>query len=355
HCRWFYEGQRKANENKRVVILTRSAYAGHQRYGAMTWSGDVASRWEDLKKQITCGINFCAAGIPYWTTDIGGFAVEPRYERAIGRDVEEFRELNMRWYQFGVFNPLFRVHGQFPYREVFRLCPEGHPVYESMVEYNKLRYRLMPWLYSMVGSVSFDDYTMMRPLFMDFPKDAKVRDIADEFLFGSILVAPVTDFLARSRKVYLPKGADWYDFHTGALLKGGKTITADAPLSEIPLFVKAGSIIPMGGDIAYADENPDGPLQIRVYPGADATFTLYEDEGDNYNCENGAYARTLISWNDAEKTLTIGERDGSFPGMAEKRKISVVIVGEGRGAGKQLEAKPDKSLTYSGKAVSVKL
>ena len=354
-CRWVYEGQRQASEAKRVVILTRSSYPGHQRYGAATWSGDVAARWEDLKKQITCGINFCAAGIPYWTTDIGGFAVEPRYERAVGQDVEEFRELSMRWYQFGVFNPLFRVHGQFPYREVFRLCPEGHPVYESMVAYNKLRYRLMPYLYSLTGAVTLDDYTMMRPLFMDFMSDANVRDIADEFMFGSFLVAPVTDFLARKRKVYLPKGADWYDFHTGKLIKGGRTITANAPLSEIPLYVRAGSIIPMGGDISHADENAGGPLQIRVYPGKDCTFKLYEDEGDNYNYENGAYARTEIKWDDAKKTLTIGERDGSFPGLVEKRKVSVVIVSEGKGAGKELEKKADKSVVFSGKPVSVKL
>jgi len=354
-CRWVYEGQRKASEAKRVVILTRSSYPGHQRYGAATWSGDVASRWEDLKKQITCGINFCAAGIPYWTTDIGGFAVEPRYEKAIGQDVEEFRELNMRWYQFGVFNPLFRVHGQFPYREVFRLCPEGHPVYDAMVAYNKFRYRLMPYLYSLAGMVTFDDYTMMRPLFMDFPSDAVVRDIADEFLFGSFLVAPVTDFLARKRKVYLPKGADWYDFHTGKLIKGGKTVVAEAPLSEIPLYVRAGSIIPMGGDIMYADENAGGPLQVRIYPGADASLKLYEDEGDNYNYENGAYARTEMKWDDTNKTLTFGERDGSFPGVAEKRRVSVVVVGKGKGIGKELDAAPSKSFAYAGKQVSVRL
>jgi alpha-D-xyloside xylohydrolase len=355
HCRWFYEGQRAANENKRVVILTRSSYPGHQRYGAMTWSGDVAARWEDLKKQITCGLNFCAAGIPYWTTDIGGFAVEPRYERPVGQDVEEFRELSMRWYQFGVFNPLFRVHGQFPYREVFRLSPEGHPVYNGMVAYNKLRYRLMPYLYSMTGMVSFDDYTMMRALFMDFPEDPKVRDIADEFMFGNFLVCPVTDFKARKRTVYLPKGADWYDFHTGKLLKGGKTLVADAPLSEIPLYVKAGSIIPMGGDIAYADQNAGGPLQIRVYPGKNASFKLYEDEGDNYNYENGAYARTEIVWDDKKKTLTLGDRDGSFPGMAAQRKVSVVVVGKGKGAGKELDSKPAKSFSFTGKQVSVKV
>ncbi len=281
--------------------------------------------------------------------------MEPRYERPIGQDVEEFRELNMRWYQFGVFNPLFRVHGQFPYREVFRLCPEGHPVYDAMVEYNKLRYRLMPYLYSMTGMVTFDDYTMMRPLFMDFASDPKVRDIADEFMFGSFLVAPVTDFLARKRKVYLPKGADWYDFHTGKKIKGGHTIVADAPLSEIPVYVKAGSIIPMGGDIMYADENAGGPIQIRIYPGKDATFKLYEDEGDNYNYENGAYARTELVWNDKAKTLTIGARDGSFPGMAEKRKVSVVMVGKGKGVGKELDAKPAKTAVLSSKKVSVRL
>ena len=213
----------------------------------------------------------------------------------------------------------------------------------------------MPYLYSLTGAVTLDDYTMMRPLFMDFMSDANVRDIADEFMFGSFLVAPVTDFLARKRKVYLPKGADWYDFHTGKLIKGGRTITANAPLSEIPLYVRAGSIIPMGGDISHADENAGGPLQIRVYPGKDCTFKLYEDEGDNYNYENGAYARTEIKWDDAKKTLTIGERDGSFPGLVEKRKVSVVIVSEGKGAGKELEKKADKSVVFSGKPVSVKL
>lgn len=354
-CRWMYEGQREANENKRVVILTRSSYAGHQRYSAATWSGDVASRWEDLKKQITCGINFCAAGIPYWTTDIGGFAVEPRYERAVGRDVEEFRELNMRWYQFGVFNPLFRVHGQFPYREIFRLCPEDHPVYEGLLAYNKLRYRLMPWLYSMTGMVTLDDYTMLRPLFMDFPKDKAVHNIADEFMFGSILVCPVTDFMARNRNVYLPAGADWYDFHTGELYKGGQTICADAPLKEIPLYVRAGSIIPMGSDILYADQNADGPLQVRVYPGCDASFTLYEDEGDNYNYENGAYARTELTWDEAKKTLFIGARDGSFPGMAETREVSLVVVGRGKGCGKELAETVDGMAVMGAESVAISL
>ncbi|MBN1404864.1 MAG: DUF5110 domain-containing protein [Opitutales bacterium] len=353
-CRWVYEGQRAADESKRVVILTRSSYAGHQRYGAATWSGDVASRWEDLKKQIPCGLNFCASGIPYWTTDIGGFAVEPRYERPIGEDVEEFRELQMRWYQFGVFNPFFRVHGQFPFREVFRLVPEEHPVYKAMVAYNKLRYRLMPYLYSMVGAVTQDDYTMLRALFMDFPQDAAVRNIEDEFMFGpAFLVAPVTDYKARSRQVYLPAGATWYDFHTNKQYLGGQTITVEAPLEEVPLFVRAGSIIPFGPEIQYANENPEGPVQLRVYPGADGKFSIYQDEGDGYGYEKGAFSRSSLVWDDAKRTLSISAREGSFPGMAEKRTLSVVLATEDKAAGKEISTSVDKTLTYSGEALSV--
>jgi len=355
-CRWVYEGQRAADESKRVVTLTRSSYAGHQRYGASTWSGDVAARWEDLKKQIPCGLNFCASGIPYWTTDIGGFAVEPRFERPVGEDVEEFRELQMRWYQFGVFNPFFRVHGQFPYREVFRLVPETHPVYKAMVTYNKLRYRLMPYLYSMVGAVTLDDYTMLRALFMDFPNDAAVRDIEDQFMFGpAFLVAPVTDYKARSRSVYLPAGADWYDFHTNRFFKGGQTITVDAPLEEIPLFVRAGSIVPFGTEIQHANENPDGPVQLRVYPGADGEFTMYQDEGDSYNYEKGAFSRSTLKWDDAARNLSVGARIGSFPGMGEKRTLSVVIASEDKASGKDIATTVDNTLTYTGEAVSISI
>ncbi len=285
-----YDNQRTVAPDKRVFLLTRSGFAGLQRYSTATWSGDIGTRWEDMKAQIPAGLNFALSGIPYWTFDIGGFCVEGRYTRAKegSEDMEEWRELNARWYQFGSFCPLFRSHGQYPYREVFNISPEGHPAYNSMVWYDKLRYRLMPYIYSLAGVTYFNDYTIMRAMVMDFGSDLNVESIGDQYMFGpSLLVAPVYKYKARTREVYLPASCGWYDLYTGKYFTGGQKIDADAPYERMPLFVKEGSIIPVGPDIQYVDEKPADPLTLLVYTGRDCVFTLYEDEGINYNYEHG--------------------------------------------------------------------
>jgi alpha-D-xyloside xylohydrolase len=286
-----YENQRKSKPDQRVFMLTRSAYAGQQRYAAATWSGDVAARWHDLKAQIPAGLNFSLSGIPYWTTDIGGFAVEQRYERQKESDLDEWRELNTRWFQFGAFCPLFRSHGQFPYREMFNIAPEDHPAYQTMLSYDKLRYRLMPYIYSLTGMVTQKDYTIMRALVMDFGQDKKVLTIGDQYMFGpALLVNPVTEYKVRTRKVYLPAGSGWYDLKSGQYHKGRQAIQADAPYTDIPLFVKAGSILPCGPEIQHTEEKPADPIRLFVYTGGDGSFTLYEDENVNYNYEQGKFA-----------------------------------------------------------------
>ncbi|MFP4283698.1 MAG: TIM-barrel domain-containing protein, partial [Opitutales bacterium] len=358
NSRAIYEGQRAEAPDQRVFILTRSSFAGQQRYGAATWSGDVASRWEDFHKQIAYGINFSAAGIPYWTTDIGGFSVEPRYEAEpmASEDLEEWRELNMRWYQFGAFSPLFRVHGQYPYREFYYVAPEGHPVYEGMLKYAQLRYRLMPYIYSLAGAVTHDGYTFARPLMMDFGEDKNVSSIDDAYMFGpSVLVCPVTEYRAREREVYLPAGADWYDLHTGDKHNGGQTIVAPAPLGDMPLYIRAGSIVPLGPDVQYVGEMPDAPVELRVYPGADATFTLYEDEGATYAYERGEYAKIDLTWDDATRTLEIGERRGHYEGMPTERIFRLVLVEGTQGRSGERAAQPDKTIKYDGHGVSIAL
>lgn len=351
-----YEGQRQADPDKRVFILTRSAFAGQQRYATATWSGDVAARWSDFRKQIAAGMNFSASGIPYWTHDIGGFAVEPRYEDATGEDLEEFRELNVRWYQFGAFSPLFRVHGQYPFREIYNIAPDDHPAYGAMLSYDQLRYRLLPYIYSIAGSVTFDGDTFMHPLTMDFPKDEQVHDLADQYMFGpAFLVAPVTEYRARERQLYLPEGSLWHDFHSGEIHEGGQTITAPAPYAEMPLFVRGGSIVLMGPDLQYSGEKPADPIEVRIYPGADAEFTLYEDEGVNYNYEKGAFSRIPIHWNDRTRTLVIGEREGSFPGMLEERSFRIVDASRHPGIGGEHSPSADATLTYRGKRLEIPL
>ncbi|MBN2167274.1 MAG: DUF5110 domain-containing protein [Marinilabiliaceae bacterium] len=322
-----YEGQRQVNPNQRVFILTRSAFAGQQRYAAATWSGDVVSRWFDFNAQISAGLNFCISGIPYWTTDIGGFAVEKRYEKQDPGHLDEWRELNTRWFQYGTFCPLFRSHGQLPFREIFNLAPDNSEYYQSMVYYNKLRYSLMPYIYSLSGATYFDDYTIMRPLVMDYSSDSKVLNIDDQFMFGNaLLVAPVTVFKARSRKVYLPLSKGWYDFYTCKFFEGGQTINADAPVSRMPLFVKEGAIIPVGPEIQYACEKNSGALKVYVYQGADGSFTLYEDENVNYNYENGSYCKIVFSYDEEKQMLTIGDRVGNYDGMIEERDFEVIWI-----------------------------
>ena len=351
-----YEGQRKANPVNRVFILTRSAYAGLQRYAAAAWSGDIASRWDDMKNQIGAGINFSLSGLPYWTMDIGGFSVEKRYEQATGAVLEEWRELNARWYQFGAFVPLFRVHGQFPFREIYNIAPESHPAYKSMLYYNKLRYRLMPYIYSLAGNSYQKDNTIMRGLVMDFPTDIKAGNLNDAFLFGpSLLVNPVYKYKERTRNVYLPEGQGWYDLYTGKYFKGGQEINAVAAYEKIPVYVKEGSIIPTGPELQYTSEKPADPLTLFVYTGKDATFSLYEDEGTNYNYEKGAFSSIGFTYTESTNSLTISDRKGSFDGMLKDRAIRIIVIKPKTPKGLNFTSKADHTLTYSGKLITVKL
>lgn len=334
-----YDGQRSVDNNKRVFLLTRSGFAGLQRYSTATWSGDIATRWEDMKSQIMAGLNFSMSGIPYWTMDIGGFCVENRYvagqrlwneRKTENADYKEWRELNVRWYQFGAFCPLYRAHGQYPFREIWEIAPEGHPAYNSMVYYTKLRYRMMPYIYSLAGMTWFKDYTIMRPLVMDFPADTTVHNIGDQYMFGpSLLVSPVYKYEERKREVYFPQSAGWYDFYTGKFQTGGKRTMVDAPYERIPLFVRAGSIIPFGPEMQYADEKPADYIKLYVYQGADAAFSLYEDENVNYNYEQGRYSVIPMTYNETTRQLTIGKRQGEFDGMLKERTFEIVNVNSG--------------------------
>jgi alpha-D-xyloside xylohydrolase len=349
-----YTGQRTAAENQRVFILTRSAYAGLQRYAAATWSGDVGSRWEDFRLQIPAGLNFSLAGMPYWTTDIGGFAVEKRYEKPSAADLDEWRELQTRWFQYGTFCPLFRVHGQFPFREMFNVAPETHVAFKTMLWFDQLRYHLMPYIYTLSAKTYFDGYTMMRGLIMDFASDPNVRNIDDQFMFGpSMLICPVTAYKAISREVYLPASSGWYDFYTGKYYKGGQTVLADAPLSKMPIFIKEGAIIPFGPEIKFATEKQADPVTLYVYTGKNGSFNLYEDENVNYNYEKGAYSIIPVSFDDISKTLTIGERKGSFPGMLQERNFKIVWITENKPEPFVLNTKTSENIKYSGKEVTV--
>lgn len=355
NAKGIYEGQRETNPGNRVFILTRSAYAGSQAYGAATWSGDIASRWHDMKDQISAGVNFSMSGIPYWTMDIGGFAVENRYEKPQESDRDEWRELNTRWYQFGAFVPLFRVHGQYPYREIYSIAPATHPAYQSMLYYNKLRYRLMPYIYSLAGDAYFKDGTIMRGLVMDFPQDSVAINLNDEYLFGpSLLINPVCNYKERSRAVYLPKGTGWYDFYNGTYYEGGRQINADAPYERMPVFVREGAIIPFGPDLQFVAEKPAGVITLYVYAGSNGTFTLYEDEGTNYNYEKGAFSTIPFWYNEANRTLTIGEKKGTFAGMLSRRKFNIVWVDKNNQTGIDTGAEVSHVVNYAGHQVTIK-
>lgn len=374
-----YENQRKTTDAKRVFILTRSAFAGQQRNAAATWSGDIEAEWGVLRNQISAGLNFSMAGIPYWTTDIGAFFV--RYAGGCRND--EYKEMYVRWFQFGAFCPLFRSHGTHTPREIWRFGEPGTWAYDTLAKFDNLRYRLLPYIYSLAWKVTSEGYTIMRGLPFDFSSDTNALNIDDQFMFGpAFLVNPVTrpmyhkeklnpiakmikdtkseveveimtDEKTKNRNIYLPQAAGWYDFWTGNRLDGGRTIQAPAPIDIMPLYVKAGSIVPMGPKLQYATEKPADPIELRVYPGADASFVIYEDENDNYNYEKGVYATIPIEWNDAGRKLTIGDRKGSFPGMLESRTFNVVVVREGHGAGVEPAEKPDRTAAYAGKAITV--
>ena len=361
-----YNGQRSVNPNQRVFLLTRSGFAGEQRYSTATWSGDIATRWEDMRAQMTAGLNYSMAGLPFWGMDQGGFCVENRYVAAqqefdkTGKenaDLKEWRELQARWNEFGCFVPLYRTHGQWPTREVWNIAPADHPAYKSIVFYDKLRYRLMPYLYSMAGMVHFKDYTMMRGLVMDFNGDDNIYNIKDQWMFGSALMAcPVGEYQKYSRNVYLPKQKGWYDFYTGKHYAGGQTIVADAPYEKIPVFVPEGSILPVGPEMEWSDQKKPELIDLYVYAGKDGSYTLYEDEGTNYNYEKGKYATIDFQYDDAQKTLTIGARKGSFDGMLQKRRFNVVLVSGDNQQGISLAKAPKgKKVKYAGQVVTVKL
>jgi alpha-D-xyloside xylohydrolase len=392
HSRGMYEGQRRATSDKRVVNLTRSAYAGQHRYSTISWNGDICATWETLRRCIPEGLNFCAAGEPYWTVDIGGFfiktdpalwfwhgdydegcrglsdmnALVPDPKDTGCRDLG-YHELYTRWLQYGAFLPMFRSHGTDAPREIWRFGDEGNPFYDSIAATIRLRYRLLPYLYSLAAQVTLNSYTLLRAVALDYPDDPATHDLTDQFLFGpALLVCPVTTPMyyerhstpvtgvAKTREVYLPAGNDWFDFWTGARHAGGGTITADAPLEKIPLYVRAGSIIPLGPPLQYTAEKPADPIELRVYPGADGAFTLYEDEGDGYRYEQGAFSTIQLAWNNRSRTLTINARQGAFPGMLNERTFRIALVSAGHAIGIEPAATATE-IRYAGAEMSVTL
>jgi alpha-D-xyloside xylohydrolase len=340
-----YDGQRATNPLKRVVTLTRSAFPGQQRFGTINWSGDIGWSWDTYKRQIVAGLNYNLTGMPYWTTDIGGFF---RPGRGQYTDTK-YHDILTRWFQWGVFNPIFRTHGYQTETEPWKY---GDTVMNNMRSMMNLRYRLMPYIYSEAWQISKNGSSMMRPLVMDFSNDSKAVSQAYEYMFGkALLIAPVTA-PATTWDVYLPKSTVWYDFWTGKSFNGGQTINAAAPPDKIPVFVKGGSIIPMGKLMQYTAEKTNDTLEIRVYKGADAVFSLYEDEGDNYNYEKGKYSIILFNWNERLQTLTIGNLQGSYAGSLKKRVFNIVFVSEGNGAGIE-NAATKKGVVYTGKNIIV--
>ena len=362
--RGIYQSQRRdyPNSSKRVFIMTRSSYAGQQHYGSNMWSGDVASSWEMLRKQIPAGLSFSLTGNPNFNTDIGGFFCNAYNTKGPGSAPQnpQYQELYVRWMQYGLFTPMFRSHGADAPREIWQFGQKGEPVYDAIEKMIRLRYRLIPYLYSTAWQVTSNNGSYLRPLFSDFAADKRVWDIADEFMFGSsILATPIVNPLYTEEQIikedamtgwdrkevrgqkeevrsvdwsqsktitkYLPKGIDWYEFWTNKRMKGGQSITIQATLDQVPMFVRAGSILPLGPEMQYVGEKPWDNLELRVYPGADGSFVLYEDEGDNYNYEKGVYSTITFQWNDKTHIMTIGNRQGSYPGMLQKRQFTIVL------------------------------
>ena len=343
-----YEGQRKTTSDKRVCILTRSAFLGQQRYGVINWSGDIGGTWDTYKRQIVAGLNYTITGLPYWTTDIGGFF---RPGRSQYTD-EKYQELLTRWYQWGTFNPIFRVHGYQTETEPWKY---GSKVEGNMRKMLNLRYRLLPYIYSEAWQVTKNGSTMMRPMVMDFNGDTTAVNREYQYMFGkALLVAPITEPGISEWNVYLPKSVAWYDFWTGKRFNGGQTIKTDAPLNKIPLFVKAGSIIPIGKLIQYTGEKSADTLEIRIYKGANGKFELYEDEGDNYNYEKGKYTIISFRWDDKRQSLTISDRQGKYTGSLLKRIFNVVLVNEKKGFGIDAGS-VGKKVSYVGTKMEIKL
>jgi alpha-D-xyloside xylohydrolase len=350
-----YDGQRSTAPDQRVFILTRSGFAGIQRYATVTWSGDITSTFQTLRKQITAGLGFSIAGDPYWTTDTGGYTMDRRLVQAKAGDaLDEWQELNARWFQYSTFCPILRVHGTDRPREMWNIGDDQSAVYQTELKFDRLRYALFPYIYSVAGSVTQDGSTMMRPLVMDFRGDATARELTDEYMFGpAFLVSPVTEYKARSRQVYLPAGSDWYDFWTGNRVGGGQTITADAPFDRLPLYMRAGAIVPAGPEQQYIGERRDAPVTLFVYAGANGNFSLYEDDGKSYGYERGEFARIPIDWNDRAQTLTIGARIGTYPGMPANRTFNIVFVTPRHAVG--YGAAPARPIAYAGLSISARL
>lgn len=362
-----YDNQRKTGSDKRVYILTRSAFAGQQRYGASSWSGDIVSRWDVLRKQISAGLNFSLTGIPYWNTDIGGFWAGRVYPEGV-KDIA-FHELYVRWLQFATFTPMMRSHGTNTPREIFQFSQKGDWAFDAQEKFIKMRYSLLPYMYSIGYDITSKSGSMMRALSMDFAVDTKVHDIDNEFMFGkSLLIAPVTDSMYVHRhtgkvssdfarqgvqQVYLPAGAEWYDFWTGEKLAGNQSVSKAVPIDIIPVYVKAGSIIPWGPDVQYATQMKWDNLNIYVYPGADAEFVLYEDENDNYNYEKGVYSTIVMKWDDKSQTLSITDRKGEYPGMLKSRTFNITVLNNGKRIGSVTN--PDKTVAYNGQRIDIKM
>ena len=371
--RGVYQSQRKESDEKRVFIMTRSAFAGQQHYGSGLWSGDVTSSWEMLRKQVPAGLSYSLTGCPNFNTDIGGFFCG--WYNTMGANSApqnpQYQELFIRWMQYGLFCPVFRSHGADAPREIWQFGRKGETVYDAIEKQIRLRYRLIPYLYSTAWQVTSSGGSYMRPLFSDFAHDKRVWNMTDEFMFGrSILAAPILDPQYTEEQViredamsgwdkkdvkkdnrmsnvdwnepkattkYLPKGTDWYDFWTGKRMKGGLNVTLQTQLDHVPMFIRAGSILPLGEEMQYVDEKPWDNLEIRVYPGADASFVIYEDEGDNYNYERGLYSEITFSWDESKRTLTISPCKGRFPGMLQQRRFTILLPGQNASEGKTVE------------------
>jgi alpha-D-xyloside xylohydrolase len=352
-----YEGLRAAAPDRRVAILTRSGFAGMQRYAAASWSGDISSTWTALRKQLAAGLGFAISGMPYWTFDTGGFSVPPRFAHAAqgSAALEEWRELATRWFELAAFVPIFRVHGQAPKREMWEFGGDDSPAFRAQLKFDRLRYRLLPYVYSLAAAVTREGGTIMRPLVMDFPEAGALTAVDDQFMFGpALMVSPVTAYKVRERAVAFPAtSGGWYDFWTGAAMPAGAT-RSPAPFDGIPVHVRAGAIIPFGPELQYTDEKPADPITLFVYAGSDGAFTVYEDDGVSNGYERGAFATIPLRWNDATRTLTIGKRSGRFPGMLPRRTFQVVLVRRDRPVPFSFTPAPDRSVGYAGEAVAVK-
>ena len=351
-----YTGQREAAPDQRVFILTRSGFAGEQHYSAVPWSGDTTSTWTAMAKQIAAGLGASISGLPYWTQDTGGYTLQRRFaqEPMTPENQDEWRELNARWFEYATFTPILRVHGELRAREMWTLG-DGSPAYNAELDSDRLRYALFPYIYSQAGWTTQNDYTMMRPLVMDFPRDRTAREVSDEYMFGpALLVAPVTEYKQRTRTVYLPSSVTWYDYWTGRAVASGH-LSAAAPYEQIPVFVRAGSIIPYAPAMQYIGEHACDPTILYIYAGADGSFVLYEDAGTTFDYEKGAFSQIPVRWDDKSGTLTLGERAGSFAGMLGRRTFQVVLVSKANPVGFSPTATPMKSVQYTGAELQLKL